>query len=132
MASGIPGMNVLEYSLRLSGSRRTSEVPMAQLGHQGQEGAQEEQVQLLGQLQGAKGRVLGDRGSGTGHAEPQVCGTDLSGAPADGEVGCGHTSLFTRARLPLPLEAGQPQKCPAVATSSLDSSRLRPCGAAGR
>ena len=38
---------------------------MAQLGHQGQEGAQEEQVQLLGQPQGAKGRVLGDRGSGT-------------------------------------------------------------------
>ena len=105
---------------------------MAQLGHQGQEGAQEEQVQLLGQLQGAKGRVLGDRGSGTGHAEPPVCGTDLPGAPADGEVGCGHTSLFTQARLPFPLEGGQPQKCRAVATGRLDSSRLRPCGAAGR
>lgn len=108
MASGIPGMNVLEYSLRLSGSRRTSEVPMAQLNHQGQ-GAQEEQVQLFGQLQGAKGRVLGDRGSGTGHAERQVCSTDQPGAPADGEVGCGHASLFTRARLPFPWKQGSPR-----------------------
>ena len=111
MASGIPGMNVLEYSLRLSGSRRTSEVPMAQLNHQGQ-GAQEEQAQLLGQLQGAKGRVLGDRGSGTGHAEPQVCSTDQPGAPADGEVGCGHASLFTRARLPFPWKQGSPRNAP--------------------
>lgn len=66
MAAGIPGMNALEYSLRLSGSQRPSEVPMAQLGHQGQEGTREDQMQLLGQVQGAKGRVLGDRGSGTG------------------------------------------------------------------
>lgn len=95
---------------------------MAQLGHQGQEGTREDQIQLLGQLQGAKGRVLGDRGSGTGGT--QVCGTDLPGAPADGEVGCSHTSLSTQARLPLPLEAGQPQKCPVVAIGGqgLDSS----------